>query len=100
MMAVRIKATLATGETITGPIMGNGGMVGSGALCHGAKSAGRQALRSLRVAQSRAADGLHLPIFEPSPGHVAIYPDFSAATDGERIEIPLAGTTFSIEETP
>ena len=97
MIAVRIKAELATGLTIVGPIMGNGGMVGSGALCHGAESASRQAMRSLRAAQDRAADGLHLPIFEPKPGHVAIYPDYSAATDGDRIEIPLVGTTFSIE---
>lgn len=96
MIAVKIRAELADGKVHVGPIMGNGGMMGSGALHVGRERAEAQALRVLRLCQDRVADGRELPVFEPKPGHVAIYPDFCAATDGKRIYIPLAGTSFTI----
>lgn len=37
-----------------------------------------------------------LPIFEPRPGCVAMYPASSPESDGERVVVPLAGTRFSI----
>lgn len=97
MIAVKIRAELADGKVHVGPIMGNGGMIGSSTLHVGRELAERQALYVLRLCQDRVADGRGLPVFEPKPGHVAIYPHFSASTDGERIYIPLAGTTFTIE---
>lgn len=95
-MVVRIRAELETGETLVGPIMGNGGMVGSGALCSGRELANAQALNALRIAKDRAAENDHLPIFEPTPGCVALYPDYCGESDGERVNVPLAGTQFSI----
>lgn len=97
MTVVRIRAELANGEVYVGPIMGNGGMIGSGALHAGQEIAGAQAMSVLRICRRRAVDGRDLPVFEPKQGHVAIYPDFCAATDGERVYIPIDGTTFSIE---
>ena len=97
MTVVKIRAELANGEVYVGPIMGNGGMIGSGALHAGYKLAGKQASRMIRLCQDCVVDGRDLPVFEPRPGHVAIYPDFCAETDGERVYIPIDGTTFSIE---
>lgn len=95
---VRIRAELETGEVLTGPVMGNGGMVGSGAMHAGRGLAARQALHTLRIAKLRATEGRRLQIFEPAPGCVAIYPDHGPASDGERVVIPLAGTEFSVED--
>lgn len=99
MIAVKIRAELADGKVHVGPIMGNGGMIGSGALHAGRDRAEKQAMRVLRLCQDRAVDGRTLPVFEPRAGHVAIYPDFCAETDGPRLNVPLVGTTFTIWRT-
>lgn len=93
---VRIRAELETGEVLTGPVMGNGGWIGNGAMHAGQARADRQALRALHIAKLRAAEGRRLQIFEPSEGCIAIYPDHGPVSDGERVIIPLAGTEFSI----
>ena len=90
---VKIRATLKTGEVLTGPVMGCGGMIGGGAMHAGRDLA---ALRELRVAKLRAAEGQRLQIFEPAPGCIAIYPDHGPACDGKRVVIPLDGTEFSV----
>ncbi len=96
-MIVRIRAELSTGEIFTGPIMGSGGgMLGSGVIHNGYDFAGKLALDVLRLANRCAEIRASLPVFEPRRGHVAIYPDFCAESDGGRIEIPVAGTAFTV----
>ena len=95
-MTIRIRAELSDGQVLVGPIMGNGGMLGSGALYCGIDAAERQALRALGLNRLRVSTGKPLSIFEPSPGHVMIYPDYSPASDGKGVPILLRGTKFEI----
>ena len=96
MDVVRIRARLASGRTIVGPIMGHGGMIGSGLLHRGLEFAAFAALSRLQKLQNWVVgSGCRPPIFEPKPGHVAIYPA-SASDDGGYIAIPIKGTKFSI----
>jgi hypothetical protein len=99
-MVIKLRARLADGREIVGPIMGNGGMLGSGTLCAGRERASQAALKDLALCRRLVEDGRPLHIFEPSSGHVASYPDFSATENGERVEVPIEGTSFSIEEKP
>lgn len=81
----RIRATLADGQVLEGPVGGQGGMVGAGA-------AGREsALRSLRHVLETAW------VFCPR-GTIRIYPGYCAATDGEPVEVPVKGTNFEVLE--
>lgn len=96
---MRIRAELKSGKVYVGPIAGNGGMIGSGAAHVSHKLASKYVLNLLRLSRERAELGTRLPIFEPKPGHVAIYPDYCAETDGERVEIPFDGTILSVEKS-
>lgn len=96
-MTIRIKATLADGTVYVGPIQGSGGRVGSGALHAGYEAAARDAIRTLGRAQRRAAKGKDTGLYEPKPGHLAIYPNETAASAGPEVVIPIVGTTFSVE---
>lgn len=93
---VQIRVTLATGEVYQGPIQGNGGKLGSGALHAGHELAEQETRRRLEAAQRLAADGRDTGLFEPTPGHLAIYPGCNEATDGEHIAVPIAGSTFEV----
>lgn len=93
-MVVRIKATLADGRSFEGPIQGSGGKLGSGALHAGYVHAVNEAMKRLAGATRLAARGRSTGIFEPESGCVAIYPEFSAESDGERVIVPLKDTVF------
>lgn len=94
--AIKFKAVLHDGTILTGPIMGNSGMLCAG--IHDTDMAKRVALDRIDQAKRLDSQGYRGPgIHEPEPGCVAIYPDFSAKGDGEPVAVPLLGTEFSIE---
>lgn len=99
MDVVKIRAETSDGQVYVGPIMGNGGMLGSRALQAGLEIGEELALNMLRICQERDANDETIPIFQPLVGHVALYPGYCAATDGPQIDIPLAGTTFTIDRS-
>lgn len=78
MIAASWSFRLADGRTVTGPVIGSGGFVEA-----------RGGRRRLTVAIERARAGAPLSIFEPEPGHVRIFPGFSAAGDGAPLDIDL-----------
>lgn len=82
MTLVRIKATLADGRTLIGPIGGAGGMLGAGVPDHRAAD---YAMKRIRGLQQLVPNG-----------SIQIFPDHSAAGDGNPIRIPLNGTDFEV----
>lgn len=64
------------GRDIIGPVRGAGGFVAS--------------VTRLLLAKERAAKGMRLNIYEPNPGHVAVFPDYCAAGDGAPVVVPLS----------
>lgn len=95
-MTIWIAAKLSDRRVVKGPVHGNGGKVGDGAAHMGSGKAGVAALRQLSKAQALVGGGSDSWLFEPIPGCVAIYPDYSEAGDGDYVEVPLAGTVFSL----
>lgn len=92
---VKFKATLHDGTVLTGPIMGNSGMLCAAIADRG--TAERVALIRIVCEKFMADRGYRSPgIYEPESGCVAIYPDFSAKGDGEPVAVQLLGTEFSI----
>lgn len=99
MDTIRFKAITCSGLELVGPIRGVGGMLGSAALhLTNRKSAEQIAFDRLDCAQRRAERSCHSGFYEPRPGCVAIYPDFSAQGDGKPVAVPLLGTEFSIAD--
>lgn len=72
---------LATGELVTGPVHGSGGVVG-----HGQGNADR-----IRRAIRRANKGESTGLYEPQPGHARMYPAYSANDSGEPRDVDLRG---------
>lgn len=81
MRASRWTFQIVDGSTVTGPVHGAGGLVGEAGLYR------------LQVAVRRAKAGLPLALYEPSPGHVRVYPDYSSAGDREPVDIDLRRVT-------
>lgn len=96
MEPLRFRATLADGRVLEGPVQGYGGKLGTGALHAGFSAARREALRRLAFAKRMLARGRALPMYEPEPGCVAIYPDYSAESDGEPVVVPVKGTAWHV----
>jgi len=98
-MVIRFKAELRDGSVVVGPIRGNAGMVGDGIVRVLGESEARW-LATLRIdiAKNRVKESRPTGLYEPEPGCVAIYPDYSATGDGDPVVIPLIGTKFSIGE--
>jgi hypothetical protein len=94
---IRIRATLADGTVYVGPIQGSGGRIGSGALHAGREAAARDAERTLGRVQRRAARGKDTGVYEPEPGHLAIFPEETAEGPGRQVVIPIHGTRFEVE---
>jgi hypothetical protein len=87
-----------TGELLAqGPIQGNGGMLGFAAAHRPAKERDADALETLLAVQRvYQRKGSQSRLYEPEPGHVAVYPRFSATDDGAPVAVPLAGTRFTL----
>lgn len=98
MIAVRIRAELADGRVVEGPVKGPGGFAGGGALHAGPERARRAALRQVMFAQNRFINGLDTGLYEPTKGHIVMCPDFSAEGNGKDVEVPLSGTIFSLPQ--
>jgi hypothetical protein len=78
----RFTFTLAGGETITGPVKGAGGFINT--------------LARLNAAARMAAQGRETGMYEPKPGHVAVYPDFCAWSDGRAVTVSLLTSTWTV----
>lgn len=46
-----------------------------------------------------ASKGRPLGIYEPAPGHCAMYPNFSASGNGPVVLVNLSGATVEVAET-
>lgn len=68
-MTARFEFTLPTGASIVGPVRGAGGFI----------SSEKRLLAAERCARAGHPTGL----YEPKRGHVAVYPDYSAKSDGD-----------------
>jgi hypothetical protein len=80
-----------------GPIRGSGGMLGYAMAHCSAKDRDAESLRILLAVQRvYARKGSQNRVYEPAPGHVAVYPDYDAAGDGEPVLVPLTGTRLTI----
>jgi len=99
METIKFKAVLPDDTELIGPIRGNAGMVGDGIVRVLGESEARW-LATLRIdiAKDRVKDSRPTELYEPEPGCVAIYPDYSEEGDGDPVVIPLIGTKFSIAE--
>jgi hypothetical protein len=76
--ATRYAFRTPDGRNFVGPVQGNGGVL-----------TGADGLRRLKIARDRAKEGRELPIYEPQPKHVRVYPGYSAAGAGEPHDVPL-----------
>ena len=72
----RFRLTLANGRTVTGPVQGAGGVVSD--------------LERMKRAIRLAKEGRDTGLYEPRPGHVDVFPEFSAQGDGPRVAVDLA----------
>lgn len=95
--SVRIKATLADGRVFVGPIQGRGGRIGDATLHLGFEAAAQAAMEALRGIKRRCTTGRPLGVYEPKPGHLAIYPHESAESAGEPELVPVRGTEFTVD---
>mgnify|MGYP006954413309 CR=1 FL=1 len=84
------------GDIYTGPIQGGSGKLGNSALYLGLAAARDIALRGLAKQVGRAKDNRELSIYEPKPGHVAIYPDYSDESDGKPVAVSLLDDYFEL----
>jgi hypothetical protein len=67
MTALRFTFTLPSGETVTGPVQGNGGVISDP--------------RKLATATRMAKEGRPTGCYEPEPGCVVVLPWLSAAIE-------------------
>jgi hypothetical protein len=81
-VTARFSFTLPDGSTVVGPVRGAGGFVSS-------------ELRML-AAERCARIGRPTGIYEPRPGFVAVYPDFSARDDGAPVFVKLASASWRL----
>lgn len=91
---VRFAIRPAGGRQVIGVVHGNGGVLGSDPA-HAAED-----LRRLRVAVTRATLGDPLVgLFEPKPGHVRVYPSYSALGDGPAVDVSLVDAEVEIAKS-
>jgi hypothetical protein len=76
--AARWAFRLADGSIVVGPVQGCGGVL--------RWNEGRD---RLQLDTERARAGEELSVYEPKPGHVRVYPDYSAAGNGDPVDVDL-----------
>jgi hypothetical protein len=86
---------LADGRVVVGAVQGSGGVIGGRSVAEATDG-----VRRLRVAIKRAEEGERTGIYEPKPGHACLYPEYSFASQGPRISIPLVGATVMLAKNP
>lgn len=77
----RITPRAVGSPTVTGRVHGNGGML-----------SGEDGLRKLHFFATTGRFGG----YQPSPGHVRVYPQWSAAGDGLGVDVPIARATIQL----
>jgi hypothetical protein len=92
----RVLAILADKSCVVGTVFARGGMLGSAVLHLPKREAAQHVLGELARVQRLAARGRRTGWLEPKRGHVAMYPRFCAAEDGDRVLVPLRGTRFEV----
>jgi hypothetical protein len=70
------------GIDVTGPVQGNGGFVSS--------------LAVLQKQQELAKYGFPLGIYEPFPGQVVVFPEFTAKDDGSPVYVELDSVSIEL----
>lgn len=73
----------ADGLLLHGPIHGCGGLV-----------EGRHGADRIELEIVRATEGDDLGIYEPRPGHARMWPNYSAAGNGEPVDTDLRGAVL------
>ncbi len=81
----RVSFLLSDGAIVSGVVHGNGGVI---ANCGDAR-------RRILTAQRRARAGRETMLYEPLPGHVRVYPKYSASSDGEAVDVDLLTSEMS-----
>ena len=76
----RWRFTLDNGSTVTGVVQGSGGFI---------RGPATRLTRAIRLARQGRDTGL----YEPRPGCLAVYPHFSAASDGPMTTVDLRHVT-------
>lgn len=77
MSTPRFTIVTKRGKSYTGVVHGSGGSITS--------------LARLQGAISRATRGLDSGIYEPKPGHAAVFPNYSARGDGKKVIVDMRG---------
>lgn len=81
MRTPRFRITNRHGS-IVGVVQGAGGPV--------------QYIDHLRKAIRQANRGRDTHLYEPAPGHVVVYPDYSAKSNGPSVAVNLKGATVEV----
>lgn len=81
---------------VTGPIQGNGGKLGDGCSHLPIERRRASVRKALAIAKMQVLQCRETNLFEPSPGFLAVYPDYSAEGDGQYVEVPILGTDFEV----
>lgn len=81
----RFEFLLADGRVVTGVVHGCGGVLSRPGD-----------LERLQLSIERAKEGDPLAVYEPRPGHVRVYPHYSAYHQGDHIDVGLRGATVSL----
>jgi hypothetical protein len=81
MSTPRFRIITKRGKVVTGVVQGSGGSI--------------ETLARLRGVISLATRGRDSGIYEPKPGHAAVYPNFNAHGDGKMVAVDMRGATAS-----
>ena len=79
---------------------GSGGKIGYGFSHLEPEVRDAWSLKRLRKAIDWAERGDPTGLYEPKPGHVAVYPDYCAKTDGRKVVVKLAGAKIKLSKRP
>lgn len=77
MSTPRFTIVTKSGKAVTGVVHGAGGSIST--------------IARLRGAINRATRGHDSGIYEPKPGHAAVYPNYSAHGNGKMIAVDMRG---------
>jgi len=77
MSTPRFRIVTKSGKVVTGVVQGAGGSIST--------------LARLKGAIHRATRGHDSGIYEPRPGHAAVYPNYSAQSNGRMVVVDMRG---------
>jgi hypothetical protein len=83
----RYQLTTPDGRTVTGAVQGHGGML-----------QGQRGMWLLTAASDQTINWFF--VGGPERGVVRVYPDFCAASNGEPVDVPIAGAKVAFARVP